>query len=80
MIWAYLPQGERAHLLIDGRPMCGVPGEHTRTDENPPHEERCQNCDSRWRKAGRAKRPKSVRPARERLTTYRPRNTFREDR
>jgi hypothetical protein len=46
--------------------------------ENPPLLQRCANCDSAWRKHGRAARPKSTKKQAPKGTTYTPKNKFKD--
>jgi hypothetical protein len=58
--YARTPSGERAHEIVDGKPLCGIPGPLT-----PVHEvefrDHCFNCDKERRRRGRAKRPRGPR-------------------
>ena len=70
--------GERAHAVTrknKGVTMCGL--ELTRTDAiivSPPFEDRCGNCDKRWRDIGRRSKPKRVVGVD--AADYKPRFTF----
>jgi hypothetical protein len=56
--YAKTPAGERAHELVDGKPLCGILGPLT-----PVHvvafADRCGNCDKERRRRGRLNRPKA---------------------
>lgn len=80
MQWAKLPDGTRAHAIVDGRPLCSCPAVHgyTLIEGDVPHEDRCGNCDKEWRRRGRATRKRRA-PRKPSLASYKPRFTFRGD-
>lgn len=80
MKWVRTKSGERAHAVLDGRLLC-MQVEAAGFDEvvgTVDFEDRCRNCDNRWREAGRATRPKARTPQTKPGTTYRPRHTIRD--
>lgn len=72
--------GERAHAVVrknKGTTLCGLElGRAQSIIVSPPFEDRCGNCDKRWRDIGRASKPKRVVNKSDAKTVYRPRLKF----
>lgn len=75
MKYVRCPSGDRLHMLVDGRALCGVPNA-VETDEQPSSSALpCENCDNELRSRGRAKAPKrKARP----VVVFVPRFTFED--
>ena len=58
MDWGKFKTGDRWHAIVDGKPLCRCPGQVVEMENDPTHEERCENCDKQWRRIGRENKPK----------------------
>lgn len=71
--------GERVHAVVRahrGQTLCGLELERTKSIAIAPgFDNRCGDCDKRWRKIGRATKPAPVKKIDAR-TVYRPQFTF----
>jgi hypothetical protein len=79
MKWVRLPGRRCAHAVSERNEtatLCGLPTDGGAFLASIDEEDRCGNCDERWRREGRKSmpRPASARPA----TDYEPRNTFED--
>jgi hypothetical protein len=78
MIWIKLPSGDKWHMWDASKfkVFCGVPSRvMIDTNESPPWEDKCQNCDKQLRRRGNpAKKPTRAQRYQNPRTGYRPKN------
>jgi hypothetical protein len=77
MRWVQTANGERAHAVASGtnRTLCGISLKYVGAIVSPGPDDRCGNCDKRWREIGRAQKKHVNRPRRR--DVYHPRNKVR---
>lgn len=75
--WLRTASGDKWHLIVEGKPLCGVPVSTIVVDSgDAPHEKRCGNCDREWRRRGRATKPRRM--VKRDRSVYRPRFKFED--
>lgn len=80
MKWMKSQQGERVHVVVDGRILCmqhHSPAKFIEVIDFVDFSQRCQNCDKRWRERGRANRKPVEKPQVVSTDDYRPRHRVR---